>query len=155
MPEVFGIGGQIGFGEDDQRQSATRRAYRQIAFKTRRIEIGVAAGDDSQRIDIGRNDLAFGFFTRRATTDRGERVEPSLDRRAFVHDPVADREAAGFIMADKRQRALGRNRLEPVAVNGADPRWSFAVSNLSGEVRRPSKAGKSMFCQFDMPFRKV
>ena len=58
-------------------------------------------------------------------------------------------------MADKRQRALGRNRLEPVAVNGADPHWSFAVRDLSGEVRRPSKAGKSMFCQFGMPFRKV
>jgi hypothetical protein len=58
-------------------------------------------------------------------------------------------------VTDKRQGTFGRHRLEPVAVNGADPRRRFAVRDLSGEVRRPSKVGKRMFCQFDMPFRNV
>lgn len=155
LPVVIGIDGQIGLGQDDQRQSSARRADCQIPFKTRRIEIGVAAGDDSQSVDIGRNDLAFGFLTRRATTDRGEWVKPSLDRRVFVHDPVADRKAAGFIMADERQGTFGRDRLEPVAVNGADPRRSFAVSNLTGEVGRPSEAGKNVFCQREVPFENL
>ena len=52
--EIFG---GVRLGQHDDRRRPRLIGQRQIAFQPRRVEIGIAGGDDEHRVDIGRDQL--------------------------------------------------------------------------------------------------
>jgi hypothetical protein len=98
------IGGCVGLGEQDHRGCAALIGERQIALQARGIEVGVAGGDDEQRVDIGRSGLKSSAAFRASVHHRlaAETAMQCLCPGVGEH-PIADREVARTGMNGQRQ----------------------------------------------------
>ena len=88
------VSGCVGLGQQDHRRRPGLIGQRQIAFEPRRIEVGIARGDDEQRVDIGGGELHAG---RRMPLQNRPPIEPPMQRIAQRIDqhPVAHGVIAG------------------------------------------------------------
>jgi hypothetical protein len=87
---AFRIGGSVGLRQQDDRFRPRLGGQRKIAFQPRRVEVGIAGGDDEQRIDIGCNQLQFVSGTCGTAAKLCLAVKTSDDPGAVRENPVTD-----------------------------------------------------------------
>ena len=81
----------------------------------------------------------------------GDRREPFERQHPVMQHEIADGVAAGMPPGHERQRPVGRQNLQTVAMHGADPRGARLGPALAGEMIRPAKVGKGWMCHCECP----
>ena len=147
LPLVLGgIVGRVGLGEEDHRRDPGVVGQRQIALEARGAEVGVARGDDEQRVDIGAGKLRRMTIAGAALEQRLA-IQPAMEGMAMRigKHPVADRELTGVGARRQNQRertGLG-DRGEARAMDGCDARGrelGLGRLNLIAEEGGPPEA---------------
>ena len=111
---VGGIVGRVGLGEEDHRRDPGVVGQRQVALEARRAEIGIARGDDEQRVDVGAGKLRR-MTTGGAALEQRLAIQPAMQGVAvrIGKHPVADGELTGVGARRQNQREPARSPRSP------------------------------------------